>query len=347
MAYKTLIFGTDNIYEKLKPFYDAQVKNGNLEIVATAELTNDAVNLVYVDGKRGGVEDIPNFDLVIISSNGDFYSRMKKLESHGLSRKKIIDGRVFMAPNLDFPRFLEEGVAHSILEVNTFESSSRTIYPKVYKYKTKDEDITLSLGTKSYIGKDSILEGKGLITLGKFSSFATNIFFSLGQNRSHNYSNVGTLPKSSLDWAFPKEIYPQRKRCKINIGNDVWAGRGSILKCTNPNKPLVIEDGAVIASDSVVVKSVPPYAIVGGNPAQIIKYRFPPHVIKALLRIKWWDWSLDKIHDNFKYFNDVEKFISLHDPLKDDDTTEAENFLAHDMLDTFDLNTDRICNNFR
>lgn len=85
------------------------------------------------------------------------------------------------------------------------------------------------------------------------------------------------------------------------------------MKSTNPDKPLIIGDGAVIASDSVVVKNVPPYAIVGGNPAQIIKYRFEPHVIEALLRIKWWDWSLDKIHDNFQYFNDVEKFISLHD----------------------------------
>ena len=97
------------------------------------------------------------------------------------------------------------------------------------------------------------------------------------------------------------------------IGNDVWIGRGCNLKCTNPTKPLVIGDGAVIASDSVVVKNVPPYAIVGGNPAQIIKYRFPPDVIEALLRIKWWDWSLDKIHDNFKYFNNIDKFISLHD----------------------------------
>ena len=53
--------------------------------------------------------------------------------------------------------------------------------------------------------------------------------------------------------------------------------------------------------------------VVGGNPAKIIKYRFEPHIIEALQRIKWWDWSLDKIHDNFKYFNDIEKFIALHD----------------------------------
>ena len=119
------------------------------------------------------------------------------------------------------------------------------------------------------------------------------------------------------------------------------------MKCTNPKKTLVIGDGAVIASDSVVVKDVPPYAIVGGNPAKVIKYRFPPHIIKALLRIKWWDWSLDKIHDNFKYFNDVEKFISLHDPLKDFDTLEDEKFLAYDIENTFDLDMDKIRNNFK
>ena len=85
------------------------------------------------------------------------------------------------------------------------------------------------------------------------------------------------------------------------------------MKCTNPNKPLIIGDGAVITSDSVVVKNVPPYAIVGGNPAKIIKFRFSEDVIESLLRIKWWDWDIDKIHDNFKYFNDVEKFIALHD----------------------------------
>ena len=135
----------------------------------------------------------------------------------------------------------------------------------------------------------------------------------MGQNADHNYRNVNNYGFSHLDWQFPAEFYPPQGVCRILIGNDVWIGRGCFLKCTNPNKPLIIGDGAVIASDSVVVKNVPPYAIVGGNPAQIIKYRFPPEIIEALLRIKWWDWSLDKIHDNFKYFNDIEKFIALHD----------------------------------
>ena len=255
----------------------------------------------------GGVE----FELAIISSKNNFYNQMKLLEAHGVPRNKIIDGRVFQMPNLDFSRFLQERIAYGVLDKKFFDANSRMIYPKVYI--TKNRRIKLSLGTKSYIRNDSILSGDGLITLGKFSSFATNISFKLGENFSHNYLNVGMIPISNLDWKFPKEFLPPQGTCKILIGSDVWCGNDSTLKCTNPNKPLVIGGGAVIASDSVVVKDIPPYAIVGGNPAKIIKYRFPPDVIEAMLRIKWWDWDIDKIHDNFKYFSDIEKFISLHD----------------------------------
>ena len=298
MTFRVLVFGTDDLYPKLKPLYEQEVKRGNLKIVAEVDSLNKACAAA-------------DFDLAIISSKNDFYRRMKLLEAQGFPRNRIIDGRVFQVAHLDFLRFMTEGIACGVLDKFTFEADARIIYPKLYQ--TKDGKITLSLGRKSYIRTGSELEGKGLISLGNFSSFAKNIFFSLGQNHSHNYLNVGTVPLKSLDWEFPKNFWPPHGPCKILIGNDVWCGRGSIFKNVNPNKPLIIGDGAVIASDSVVVKSVPPYAIVGGNPAQIIKYRFPEHVIAALLRIKWWDWDIDKFHDNYKYFNDIEKFISLHD----------------------------------
>ena len=298
MAYKTLIFGTDDLYPKLKPLYDAQVKGGNLEIVGVVDDTNK-------------LTELPDFDFVIISAHKTFYQKIYRLQALGIDPEKIIDGRVFQMPNLDFPRFLRAGIAYGVLKANIFSANSRMIYPKVYT--TENGKITLSLGTKSYIMKKAAVSGAGLISMGKFSSFATQVSFSLGRNHTHNYLNVGTVPASSVDWAFPKNFYPAHGRCKILIGNDVWSGHSATFKCNNPKKPLIIGDGAVIASESVVVKNVPPYAIVGGNPAQIIKYRFEPHIIEALLRIKWWDWSLDKIHDNFKYFNDVEKFVSMHD----------------------------------
>ncbi|MBQ4495402.1 MAG: CatB-related O-acetyltransferase [Selenomonadaceae bacterium] len=350
MAYKALIFGTDDAYEKLKPFYEAEVKRGNLEIVARGTMEGDNVNIVYADGRRGGVEDIPNFDLAIISTlmnfnKNDFYPQMKLLEAYGFPSNCIIDGRVFRVPDLSFDRLLNERVAYGFIEKNDFHLSSFTIYPQVYDIVKKNGS-SLSLGTKSYIHYASIT-GVGVVSIGKFSSLSTQIVFNLGRNSTHNYRNVSTVAVSNWDWPVSEKFFAAPGRCKVLIGSDVWSGQNANFKCTNPNKPLVIGDGAVIASDSVVVKNVPPYAIVGGNPAKVIKYRFPPHVIKALLRIKWWDWSLDKIHDNFKYFNDVEKFISLHDPLKDATAPEDEKFLGYDIENTFDLDTDKIRNNFR
>ena len=305
MALRAVIFGTEKISKKFKPFYDAAVERGDFEIVEQIIFDSKTNRFVYKAGQKF------TFDIAIISSHQDLYVQTKLLEAQGVPREKIIDGRVFTVPNLDLPHFLKERVAYGVFEKNVFAAPYPMIYPQIYK--TKDEAVNFSMGAKSYIRLRSKLAGTGDVSMGKFCLFATDIFFSLGQNRSHNYRNVGIFSSGLLDWKMPKEFLPPQGTCKILIGNDVWCGRNSTFKCSNPEKPLVIGDGAVIASDSVVVKSVPPYAIVGGNPAKIIKFRFSEDVIESLLRIKWWDWSLDKIHDNFKYFNDIEKFISLHD----------------------------------
>lgn len=266
---------------------------------------------------RGGGNSV-DIDLAIISSQRNFYQRMKFLEAQGLPRNRIIDGRVFAVRDLDFMRLLEEGVAYGSWNTNTFpeESLSRfAVYTRVYVNQKASS--TIKLGIKSAINGAYFDGGAGDVIVGNFSSISwgeTFGFYDGGHNPAygHHHEYVSMCDLTTFDWEIPFVNSPQ-EQLQILIGSDVWIGRGCNLKCTNPNKPLIIGDGAVIAADSVVVKNVPPYAIVGGNPAQVIKYRFPQKVIKSLLRIKWWDWSLDKIHDNFKYFNDVKKFISLHD----------------------------------
>ncbi|MBR4383195.1 MAG: CatB-related O-acetyltransferase [Selenomonadaceae bacterium] len=310
MAYKTLVFGTDDIYDKLKPLYDAQVQCGNLEIVAYASLENDEIHCVDTDGnlKTGAVE----CDIVIVSSEYDLYRRMRLLESMGVPLNRIIDGKVFRMPHLDFRRLVEESVAYGVFDSKINTINGYSIHHSVYE--VKNTSIVIKLGRQTLL-TGCTFEGDGKIFVGDFSSLAWNMLIELGLNKTHNFNNVSQYDMGRFGALITPDFYPPwaLNPCRIEIGNDVWIGRGCILKCTNPNKPLVIGDGAIVASDSVVVKSVPPYAIVGGNPAQIIKYRFPPHVVESLLRIKWWDWSIDKIYENFKYFNDVEKFISLHD----------------------------------
>ncbi|MBQ7476931.1 MAG: CatB-related O-acetyltransferase [Selenomonadaceae bacterium] len=234
------------------------------------------------------------------------------MESNGVPRNKIIDGRVFKVPNLDFRRLLAEGVAYGVMDdaANVRTSMTCVNYPQIFRIKNNRSIIFV--GKKSYIASFSYIDGEGDLSIKNFCGISQRIVFELGLNNAHNLDYTSSFDLNWLDWRAPREFFKVGRRCKIEIGNDVWIGRGSILKATNPEKPLVIGDGAVIASDSVVVKNVPPYAIVGGNPAQIIKYRFDEKIIEGLLRIKWWDWDIDKIHDNFKYFNRVEEFVEMH-----------------------------------
>ena len=89
----------------------------------------------------------------------------------------------------------------------------------------------------------------------------------------------------------------------VKIGNDVWiATNVTILRGVE------IGDGAVIAAGSVVTKSVPPYAVVGGNPAKFIKWRFPLEAREKLLEIKWWDWDDEEIINKREFLQNLVGF---------------------------------------
>lgn len=102
------------------------------------------------------------------------------------------------------------------------------------------------------------------------------------------------------------DSYPLRSPTMLGpmpaIGNDVWVGQDVSI-----NRGLSIGDGAVIAAFSVVTKDVPPYAIVGGNPAKIIKYRFDPSVVEELLALQWWRFEPKSVF-NFPV-NSVTEFV--------------------------------------
>lgn len=98
---------------------------------------------------------------------------------------------------------------------------------------------------------------------------------------------------------------------KAVLGNDVWVGSNVLI-----NGGVKIGDGAVIAAGAVVVKDVPPYAIVGGVPAKIIRYRFSPEIIEKLLELKWWNLDDEILKEKIGFFqkdniciDDVEAFM--------------------------------------
>ena len=122
------------------------------------------------------------------------------------------------------------------------------------------------------------------VHIGAFTSIAAGAELLMGGE--HNIDWVTTFPlriRMNLP-GFLLDGQPSSKG-DINVGNDVWLGRHSRVM-----SGVTIGDGAVVAAGAIVSKDVPPYAVVGGVPAKLLRFRFEPAQIQALLRIKWWEW---------------------------------------------------------
>lgn len=144
------------------------------------------------------------------------------------------------------------------------------------------------------------------VTIGKYCSIADGVRFVFGE---HRLDHVSTFPLKAICFGALPHAEAGSKG-QIIVGSDVWIGVNAVVLSGNQIGP-----GAVVAAGSVVTKNVPPYAIVGGVPAQIIKYRFSSNQIEALLEIQWWDWPLEKIHENLAlFYGDVDAFIEKHLP---------------------------------
>ena len=98
---------------------------------------------------------------------------------------------------------------------------------------------------------------------------------------------------------------PSQKNKSVVIGNDVWIGANVVIL-----PGVVIGDGAVIAAGAVVTEDVGDYAIVGGVPAKLIKYRFEEKIIAAFKKMQWWNWEHEKILRNISLFYQPEELIT-------------------------------------
>ena len=139
-----------------------------------------------------------------------------------------------------------------------------------------------SIGAYSYIGKDARLI---YAHVGKFCCLGGDGAYGMG-NHSLNYistSSVFTSKRNGtgITWTNGSSFDEYKE---ILIGNDVWIGTRVLIM-----GGIKIGNGAVIAAGAVVTKDVPPYAIVGGVPARIIKYRFSKEIIEKLEASQWWN----------------------------------------------------------
>lgn len=164
------------------------------------------------------------------------------------------------------------------------------------------------LGHFSYTGEHTILQN---VHVHNFSNIAAYVRIGatdhpMSRVTMHHFTYRPTMYhlRTQNDVAFFKARYART----TTIGHDTWIGHGAIIK-----PGLTIGHGSVIGSGAVVTKDVPNYAVVVGNPAKVIKYRFDDSTIEALLMIAWWEWDYELIEMRFDDFLlPVETFIKKY-----------------------------------
>ena len=131
------------------------------------------------------------------------------------------------------------------------------------------------------------------LIIGKFCQIASGAKFIMGP-ANHRISSVTTYPFSVFGGRWSEQTPPHLSQLPfkgdIVVGNDVWIGRESVIM-----PGVKIGDGSIIGAYAVVTRDVPPYCVVGGNPARFIKKRFHDELIQILLELKWWDFPEEKL----------------------------------------------------
>lgn len=160
------------------------------------------------------------------------------------------------------------------------DGTQATLEPNVKLGKAKIHSPALEVG--AYTDVVSGCEFLEVASIGRFCSIATGVV--IGQpRRSHPMHWLSTHAFTANPKLLRKPLQPEREATPARIGHDVWIGRDALIL-----DGVEIGTGAVIGAQSLVNRDVPPYAVVAGSPARVLRYRFAPELIERLLASRWW-----------------------------------------------------------
>lgn len=133
------------------------------------------------------------------------------------------------------------------------------------------------------------------LVIGKFCAIASETRFVMTGDHKLDAISTYPFPIFGHGWESAFNVYDLPVKGDIVVGHDVWFGYDSLVM-----NGVTIGNGAIIAARAVVVKDVPAYSIVAGNPAKVVKMRFDEKTVARLQKIAWWEWSIEKINKHLK-----------------------------------------------
>lgn len=204
-----------------------------------------------------------------------------------------------------FKHFANKKISNFALISSTNKISKYARINRLVKIKNSE------VGDYSYIGPNCDITNT---VIKRFCSIADGCRIGTASHTLNNLSSspIFTLRKNGTATTWVEEsIRHNNDVKKVNIGNDVWIATHVIIK-----DGITIGDGAIIGAGAVVVKDVPPYAVVGGVPAKVIKYRFEQSIINKLLELQWWNASDEKLKNSVSYFQSEDVTIEMLNELE-------------------------------